>query len=94
MKNRVINEQGNRYIAKLKNNQKKLKEKAIKTIESFNKPSDIVDNEDSYFTENNKRVSRKVEVFKSESSDLIMYHESFKNIQSLIKITKTLTLTN
>lgn len=86
-----INEQGKRYIAKLKENQRYLKEKAIETIESFEKPTDMIDDEDSYLTENNKRVSRKVEVFHNKNSDLVMYHESFKNIQSLIKVTKTLS---
>ena len=44
-------------------------------------------------SENNKRVSRKVEVFKSQSADLVMCHKNFNcnNIQSLIKVTKTLT---
>ena len=86
-----IDEQGNRYIAKLKDNQKNLKEKAIATIEEFNEPTGIVDDEDSYLTESNKIVSRKVEVFQNKSSTLVMYHESFKNIQSLVKVTKTLT---
>jgi len=83
--------QGNRYIAKLKDNQKHLKEKAIEIIESFDEPTDILDDKDSYFSENNKRVSRKVEVFQNKSADLVMYHENFNNIQSLIKVTKTLT---
>ena len=87
----TINKQGNRYIAKLKNNQLKLKEKAIETIEIFDKPSDIVDDKDSYINENNKRVSRKVEVFQNKSSNLVMHHEKFDNIESLIKVTKTLT---
>jgi predicted transposase YbfD/YdcC len=87
----TIDEQNNRYIAKLKDNQKNLKEKAIETIESFKEPTDIVDDEDSYFSENNKRVSRKVEVFQNKSADLVMHHENFHNIQSLIKVTKTLT---
>jgi len=87
----TIDAQGNKYIAKLKDNQKKLKEKAIATIEEFNEPTDIVNDEDSYITENNKMVSRKVEVFQNKSSDLIIYHENFNNIQSLIKVTKTLT---
>ena len=87
----TIDKQGDRYIAKLKDNQKKLKEKAIETIESFDKPSDIVDDKDSYFTENNKRVSRKVEVFQNKSTNLVMNHENFNNIESLIKVTKTLT---
>jgi len=42
-------------------------------------------------SENNKRVSRKVEVFQNKNADLVMYHENFNNIQSLIKVTKTLT---
>jgi len=43
------------------------------------------------FTESNKQVSRKVELFQNKSADLVMYHKSFNNIQSLIKVTKTLT---
>jgi len=86
-----IDEQDNRYIAKLKDNQKHLKEKAIATIDDFKEPTDIVDDEDSYISENNKRVSRKVEVFQSNSTNLVMHHESFNNIQSLIKVTKILT---
>jgi len=87
----TIDKQGNRYIAKLKNNQKHLREKAIESIVGFKEPTDIVDDEDNYLTENNKMVSRKVEVFQNKSADLVMYHESFNNIQSLIKVTKTLT---
>jgi len=86
----TIDEQNNRYIAKLKDNQKKLKEKAIETIEGFEEPTDVVNDENSYLNEDNKRVSRKVEVFQNKSSDLIMYHKSFHNIQSLIKVSKTL----
>jgi hypothetical protein len=87
----TIDNQGNRYLAKLKDNQKHLKEKAIETMEEFNEPIDMIDDEDSYLTETNKRVSRKVEVFQNKSADLVMYHENFQNIQSLIKVTKTLT---
>jgi len=87
----TIDKQGKRYIAKLKDNQKNLKEKAIETIEGFKEPTDIVDDEDSYFTESNKRVSRKVELFQNKNADLVMHHKSFNNIQSLIKVTKTLT---
>lgn len=47
---------------------------------------DLITTETSF-----KRVSRKVEVFQNKSADLVMHHESFKNIQSLIKVTKTLT---
>ena len=86
-----IDEQGNRYIAKLKDNQKHLKEKAVETIDNFMEPTDIVDDEDNYINENNKSVSRKVEIFQNKSADLVMHHENFNNIQSLIKVTKTLT---
>ena len=51
----------------------------------------MVDDEDSYLMEHNQRVSRKVEVFQNKNADLVMYHENFKNIQSLVKVTKTLT---
>ena len=64
---------------------------AYKTIESFEEPTDIVDDENSYLTENNKHDTRKVEVFQNKSADLVMYSKSFNNIQSLIKVTKTLT---
>jgi len=87
----TIDEQGNRYIAKLKDNQKNLKEHAIAKIEKFKEATDVIDDEDSYLTENNQRVSRKVEVFQNESTNLVMVHENFNNIQSLIKVTKTLT---
>ena len=87
----TINEKGDKYIAKLKDNQSKLKEKAIETIERFAMPSDSVDDKDGYLNENNKRVSRKVEVFQSESCNLVMHHEKFDNIQSLVKVTKTVT---
>jgi len=86
-----IDEQGNRYIAKLKDNQKHLKEKAVETIDNFMEPTDIVDDEDNYINENNKSVSRKVEIFQNKNADLVMHHENFNNIQSLIKVTKTLT---
>jgi hypothetical protein len=86
----TIDEQGNRYIAKLKDNQKKLKEKAIETIEDFSDPTDIVDDKDSYLNEHNKRVSRKIEVFQNKNANLVMHHKSFNNIESLIKVTKTL----
>ena len=87
----TINEQGNKYIAKLKDNQSNLKEKAIECIEQFDTPSDTFEDKDKYLTENNKSVSRKVEVFQQSSTTIVMYHEKFDNIQSLIKVTKVLT---
>ncbi len=75
----TIKSQGNCYIAKFKDNQKNLKEKAIETVNSFEKPTDMIDNKDSYLSENNKIVSHKVEVFQSESTNLVMFHKDFKN---------------
>ena len=86
----TINDNRDRYIAKLKNNQANLKEKTIKTIESFTAVTDIVDDADNYFTKHNQYVSRKVEVFQNKGSDQVMYHEQCNNIQSLIKTRKHL----
>lgn len=86
----TIDAQGSKYIAKLKNNQLKLKEKAIETMEMFESTSDTYEEEAEYLNENKKRVSRKVELFESKSSNQIMHHNKFNNIQSLIKVTKTL----
>lgn len=87
----TINEQKNKYIAKLKDNQSNLKEKAIECIEQFEEPTDTFEDKDKYLTENNKSVSRKVEVFQQNSTNIVMYHQKFDNIQSLIKVTKVLT---
>ena len=87
----TIDEQGNRYIAKLKGNQEKLKEKAIATASLFKTPIDSYNTKDEYLTENNKLVSRNVEVFQNRDCDTVMFHEKFNNIQSIIKVTKTLT---
>ena len=86
----TIDEQGNRYIAKLKGNQEKLKEKAIVTVNLFKTPIDTYDTKDEYLTENNKHVSRKVEIFQNKDCNTVMYHEKFNNIQTIIKVTKTL----
>ena len=85
----TIDTQGNKYIAKLKDNQLKLKEKAIETIEMSQSASDTYEEEAEHLSENKKRVTRKVELFTSKSSNQIMYHDKFNNIQSLIKVTKT-----
>jgi len=87
----MIDNQNNKYIAKLKGNQKNLKEKAIETIQLFDEPNDVYEDKKGYLTENNKRVTRVVEVYQSTSCNQIMYHENFNNIQSLIKVTKGLT---
>lgn len=84
-----IDEQKNKYIAKLKGNQETLKEKAIDTINKFKKATDSYEKTSEDLGENKKRINRKIELFTSEECDLVMYHEKFNNIQSLIKLTKT-----
>jgi hypothetical protein len=87
----TIDTQGNKYIAKLKGNQEKLKEKAIATVSLFKTPTDSYDTKDEYLIENNKLVSRKVEIFQNKDCNTVMSHKKFNNIQSIIKVTKTLT---
>jgi predicted transposase YbfD/YdcC len=87
----TIDAQGNKYIAKLKGNQKNLKAKAIETIELFDSATDIYDDDKEYLNENNKRVHRTVEIYQNKSCNHVMHHEIFNNIQSLIKVTKILT---
>jgi len=87
----TINTQGNRYIAKLKGNQKNLKEKAIATASLFKSPVDSYNTKNEYLTENNKYVSRVVEIFQNKDCNTVMFHEKFNNIQTIIKVTKTLT---
>lgn len=87
----TIDQQGNRYIAKLKDNQEKLKEKAIATASLFQSPINSYETKNEYLTENNKLVSRKVEIFHNKDCNIVMHHEKFNNIQTIIKVTKTLT---
>jgi len=83
----TINEQKSFYIAKVKDNQKTLKEKIIFTANKFDKPTDIYTSP-LYQTENNKYVKRTVEIFQDKNCSIVMYHKDFKNIQTIIKITK------
>lgn len=88
-----INEQKNRYIAKVKGNQKLLKEKVIFTASNFALPTDSYEDTNAHLIEGNKAVKRKVEIFQNRDCDLVMSHSEFKNIQTIIKVTKT-TLNN
>lgn len=82
----------NKYIAKVKNNQLNLKRDIIKVSHEFKAPTDCYeDNKFEYLTEHNNFVSRKVEVYQNKDCDLVMYHNKINNINSIIKITKTLT---
>lgn len=86
-----IDEQKNKYIAKVKGNQKLLKEKVIFTASNFTNPTDTHEDTHEHQTEGNKAVKRKVEIFQNKDCDLVMSHSEFKNIQTIIKVTKTTT---
>ena len=86
-----INKHKYKYIAKVKGNQQKLQDKIIKTIDEIKEPIDRYIYEDLELSCGKKYVKRELELFYSKSMDQIMYHSKFTNIQSLIRVTKTLT---
>jgi predicted transposase YbfD/YdcC len=86
----TINKQHGKYIAKTKGNQKTLRDKAIFTANNFHKPTDVFISP-LFQTENNKLVKRTVEIFQDKSCSVVMCCGEFKNIQTIIKITKETT---
>jgi len=87
----TIDEQKNFYIAKVKGNQKLLKEKVILTTNNFHKPTDSYEDSKLGIVERDFRVTRTVDVFQNRDCDIVMHHNNFKNIQSIIKVTKEST---
>jgi len=87
----TINEQNNLYIAKVKGNQKLLKEKVMLTASNFHTPTDSYIDAKLGITERDSRVTRTVDVFQNRDCDIVMYHNNFKNIQTIIKVTKEST---
>ncbi len=85
-----INDTGRRYIAKVKDNQEKLKDKAKETIKLFNEATDIYKDKKPTI-EGNKLTKRTVEIFENSDCNLVMFHPDFKNIQTIIRITKEVT---
>jgi len=85
-----IDSNKDKYIAKVKGNQQELKDKVIKTTEELEKPIDTYFYADKELSHGKKYVSRKVEVFCSQSMEQVMFHNRFNNIQSIIRVTKTL----
>jgi predicted transposase YbfD/YdcC len=85
-----IDKRGNKYIAKVKDNQKKLKNQIIDKIEELKKPVDTYVLTNPELSHNKKYVTRKVEVFNEKSMKQVMHNSKFTNIQSLIKMTKVL----
>ncbi len=85
-----IDADNNKYIAKVKGNQKELWEKIVQTIETFEKPIDTYIHEEVELSHGKHYVKRELAVYAAPSADWVMFHKRFNNIQSLIKLTKTL----
>jgi len=86
-----INEQGNFYMAKVKGNQLNLKNDVISKINEFLKPTDTYIADIIGATENNKSVKRTTQIYQNIGADLVLFNSGFKNIQTLVKITKEIT---
>jgi len=85
-----INDNNEYFLAKVKGNQKLLKEKVIFTTNLFHKPTSTYTSP-LWQTEGNKSVARTVDIFQNLDSNVVMFHSEFKNIQTLIKVTKETT---
>lgn len=84
-----INDSNRCYIAKIKGNQEGLLSKAKESIELFEQASQNYTPKATI--EGNKLTKRTVEVYENKDCNLVMFHASFKNIQSIIKLTKEVT---
>ena len=88
----TINTQKNKYIAKVKNNQKLLKDKVVLTSDNFVNPIETYEDSKLYKTENsNKSVKRTVDIFYTRDTNIVMYHEKFDNVQTIIRVSKEST---
>jgi hypothetical protein len=85
-----IDESGRRYIAKVKGNQEGLQDKAKSVIANFTEPTQSYKN--NIFTiEGNNLTRRTVDIFENKSCNLVMFYGDFKNIQTIIRVTKDIT---
>jgi hypothetical protein len=86
----TIDESGRRYIAKVKGNQEGLQDKAKKVISNFTEATQSYKN--NIFTiEGNNLTRRTVDIFENRSCNLVMFYGDFKNIQTIIRVTKEIT---
>jgi len=86
----TIDKNNEYYLAKVKGNQKALKNKVCETINHFRKPISTYTSP-LWGTEGNKSVTRIVDIFQDLNTNIVMFHESFKNIQTIIRVTKETT---
>jgi len=86
-----INSDGNFYLAYVKGNQSNLQKKVISTIDLFDKPTEIYeDDKFDYIIERNKYIHRRVEIYQNKNCNIVMFDSKFQNIQTLIKIIVTI----
>jgi predicted transposase YbfD/YdcC len=84
----TINNAKNKYIAKVKYNQKTLRDKVELTVNNFHKPTQTYKDTDIFQTENNKSVKRRIDIYQNVDCNIVLYDNKFKNIQTIIKTTK------
>jgi len=87
----TINNNNNKYIAKVKYNQKELRDKVELTVTNFQNPTQSYSINESFQTEGNKWVKRKCDIYQNLDCDIVLYDSRFKNIQTIIKTTKETT---
>jgi hypothetical protein len=75
----TIDDNNEYYLAKVKGNQQSLKDKIISTIGLFHKPTSTYTSP-LWQSEGNKSVTRTVDIFQNLDSNIVMYHDKFKNI--------------
>ena len=86
----TINDNGEYFLAKVKGNQKALQNKIISTIGLFHKPTETYTSP-LWQSEGNKSVTRTVDIFQNLNTNIVMLSGEFKNIQTIIRITKETT---
>jgi len=90
----IIHDEGDRYLAKVKGNQKNLKKQIIDTFESEYKREG---NKIVYFTnkeefiEGNKWVKRETFSLTADSSNLLVFNPKFNHVKTIVKQVKYIT---
>jgi len=90
----LIHDEGDRYLAKVKGNQKNLKKEIIETFEDEYKKegSKVLDFKNKEeFIEGNKWVKRETFSLTSDTSNLLVLNPKFKHVKTIIKQVKYIT---
>ena len=86
----LINNEGDRYLAKVKGNQKNLQKQVIEIFEDANEGlSHFKDKEE--FIEGNKWIRRETSVLTTKSSNILISNQKFNHVKSIIKQVKYIT---